>query len=247
MNTSKSNNLSYGDLVARLTQLEAEGHSFSEARMQELFTELKLLLDESIRELKSKVSSDESNREKPLESLERAVPTTGMHELVDPGVSQSSDDFVREVDTLRMRMMSVLVMGSKERFPIQEGILPKPTGALVTTRGGITYGTVESYCIALLPTFERAEQETYFGRDMLEVHDFAIKTQGLVIDCSAVKRLPLMVQAVLLGYRHTLVSQGKEFSLVWLHINAVEPQLQSNVAQVFKGEFIGEYLFTRRE
>jgi hypothetical protein len=245
MNTSKNNNLSYGDLIARLTQLETEGHSFSEAKIQELFTELKLLLDESIRELKSKSSAALVDQiDVPQKKDARDVEK---HDSAEIGLTKSSDDFIREIDTLRMRMMSVLVMGSRDRFPIQEGLLPTLTGALVTTPGGITYGTVEGHCIALLPSFERAEQETYFGRDMLEVHDFAIKTQGLVIDCSAVKRLPLMVQAVLLGYRHTLFSQGKDFSLVWLHIGAVEPQLQKNVAQVFRGEFIGEYLFTRRE
>ena len=241
MDPIKSQLQSYGELVSRAVTVceDGEHRSLSLASVHEIIKEMELLLADSIVQLEQEqLSSSYVHRSLSLERPAVLDPRTPLR--AEP---LREEQICRELDAMRMRMVGVLIMGTRQPDFYRSHSSPDITTTIVTTECGLTYGLVAGYCVCLLPSFTSPLHESGFGDGMLAVYELASKSRGIIVDCSAVKGLPVMIQAVLLGYKHTFLQKGKDFSLVWLHANAGS----TSITSAFNGEQIGEYIFSRRK
>ena len=223
--------LLYGDLVARLTQLSETAEGDTADSITVVLREMADLLESVVAQVPGGVSN--SRIEYPTDA--------------SPGLVQSSASGHQEIEAVRMRMVCVLMMGLTDPSRSQSQAIDAEVGSVVTTTAGLTYGRVGKHCVALLPAFESPTQAALFGRDMLEVHDGGMKSEGIILDCSAVKKFSFVSQAIALGYKHNFTSIGKSFSVVWLHRKAVSQPDIMQVCRAFNAEMIGDYLFCKRE
>jgi hypothetical protein len=244
MISTKSQLQSYGELVSRAEGIRVAGERADTVAepIHEILEAMKSLLSDSIEVLQEKqLSASQVYRSL---SLNR----DGGADVPEISTDKSTpSELLRELEVMRMRMVGVLVMGSRDPSIILMQNLPDIQSTLVTTASGITYGLVAGYCVCLLPSFEDPQHEALFGEGMLELFEATSNSRGIILDCSAVRSLPIMVQAVILGYKHTFFIKGRDFSVVWLHAGAVKGTSGSALANAFNGERIGEYIFSRRE
>ena len=210
--------ISYGDIVRKLSTLAARSDLASGKAFLSALQEMSKLLSEAVGELR-----------------EYSISTTHTEE----------EERRQVVDTLRMRMVSSLLLEGVAGERIDSGDINCEVGTLVTTSSGMTYSKVGQRCVVLLPDFENPAQIKAFGSEVLEVFDTAVMSSGIVFDCSAVKNLPLALQGILLGYKHNLKMHGKTFGIVWLHRDAIPKGSIDQVKGAFGAEEIGQYLFAR--
>lgn len=210
----------YGEIVRKLSTLADRSDDASGEAFLSALQEMSNLLSDAIGEL----------REPP-------VP----HALTNEEKSR------HVIDTLRMRMVSSLLLEGVTGGPIDSSRIDSEVGTLVTTSSGMTYSKVAQRCVVLLPNFETPSQIEAFGSDMIDVFDATVMSSGIVFDCSAVKSLPFALQGILLGYKHNLKIHGKTFSMVWLHTDAIPNGSIERVKSAFGAEQIGQYLFARPE
>jgi hypothetical protein len=206
---------------------------------------------EIVRKLSSLAArSDDASGEAFLSALQEMsnLLSEAIGEIRDPSIPHSfnEDEKRRQVvDTLRMRMISSLLLESVARDPVDSSRIESEVGTLITTSSGMTYSKVAQRCVVLLPDFETPSQIKAFGSDMIDVFDATVMSSGIVFDCSAVKNLPFVLQGILLGYKHNLKIHGKTFGMVCLRTDAIPNGSIGQVKSAFGAEQIGQYLFAR--
>ena len=155
------------------------------------------------------------------------------------------DGTLENLETVRLRMVGALLAESSEKLvEALELNNDLENGATISMPSGLTYSKVAGRCVVLLPTFENDEQVRRFGSDMIDVYDCALGTSGIVFDCSAVKKLPFVLQGLMLGYKHSFALLNKTFSVVWLHKDALPKGAQVQIAQAFAAGELGPFLFS---
>lgn len=194
--------------------------------------------------------SDEASGEAFLSALQEMsnLLSEAIGELREPSISQPLKEEEKRrqvVDTLRMRMVSSLLLEGVGTDSVDSNQIDCEVGTLVTSPSGMTYSKVAQRCVVLLPDFNTPAQIKAFGSEMIDVFDTAVISSGIVFDCSAVKNLPFVLQGILLGYKHNLKIHGKTFGIVWLHTDAIPNGSIGQVKSAFGAEEIGQYLFAR--
>ena len=174
------------------------------------------------------------------------VPLLSVNEDSILGIDEKIS-LLRSIDEIRLRMVGVMLgvgLGalSREGTPTLQLDL---TRSLVTGKSGAAWGYLERACVILMPATDESGVPTGFADDLLEIYDSMSSSDVWVIDCSSVKMLPLMLVALLLGYRDDLATRSVRIGLVWLAKSSIPETLSARMIKLFDLQEIGEYFFTR--
>lgn len=173
-----------------------------------------------------------------------SIPPVEMLARLNSGETDP-DRLLRSIDDIRLRMIGVLLGAQAVSLDTGASLDSHLAKSLITEEGGLTWGIVGRTCVVLMPAIDGTRDSNDIGRDFLNVFEMAARTDVWVIDCSAVRKLPLMLLAVILGYRDCLADMGKRLSLVWLGESAVPEELFGRVERLFDLQKVGDFFFTR--
>lgn len=185
-----------------------------------------------------------------LRSLLKQASGSASSVLEEPGcdaVSASADSgqLLRSIDDIRLRMVAVLLGSGTVSVQGESPLDLTLAQGLISEPEGTTWGVLGRSCVILLPAIDDEKNPNDIARDFLSIYEHAIHADSWVIDCSAVRKFPLMLLAVILGYQDSLADLRKKLSLVWLSRSAIPDDNFPRVERLFDLIPGGDFFFSR--
>jgi hypothetical protein len=118
------------------------------------------------------------------------------------------------------------------------------TSPLVTGDSGLTWGCMGRVCVILMPLVDHDSDTSKIASDLLRVYEDASGCDCWLIDCSAIKSLPILLVALLLGYKESLAKHARNVGLVWLQQSVLPKSIFERVQKHFNLKLVGDFFFS---
>lgn len=168
------------------------------------------------------------------------IPGPQPEKLIDLG----TDTIIRSIDDMRLRMVSVLLGAGELSVAGGNSLDIKLSKNMVTEPGGTGWAILDRTAVLLLPAIDENTDPNLIAGDLLNVYEGMAQIDRWVLDCSAVKRFPLLLLATILGYRDSLAGMKKGLRVVWLAQTVVPAEIFPSVVKLLSLKATGDFYFS---